>query len=173
MMGGVIYLAAAVALAALAAYFGLVGIPYRPDVMSAGTRVVGALFVVTIFVERSTAVLNSIWYGEARRLAQAHEALEMRRWLATIATPGESPPAALVAAINALARIESQQDQFPELETAVDQAIAACDGDPRAAVLSLIIANNYLTRELEYAWQLVSPGFSRQKGTRRKSTGSE
>ncbi|MEA2781235.1 MAG: hypothetical protein QOK29_2779 [Rhodospirillaceae bacterium] len=111
MMGGVIYLAAAVALAALAAYFGLVGIPYQPDVMSAGTRLVGALFVITVFVERSTAVLNSIWYGEARRLAEAHEALQMQRWLTTIATPGESPPAALVAAINALATIESQQDR--------------------------------------------------------------
>jgi hypothetical protein len=65
------------------------------------------------------------------------------------------------------------QEQFPQLETAVDQAIAACDGDPRAAVLSLIIANNYLTQELEYAWHQVSPGYSRQKGTRRKSTGAE
>jgi hypothetical protein len=110
-MGGVVYLAAAVALAALAAYLGLVDIPYQPDVMSAGTRVVGALFVVTVFVERSTAVLNSIWYGEARRLAEAHEALEMRRWLATMTEPGEPPPAALVAAIDALVRIESQQDR--------------------------------------------------------------
>jgi len=65
------------------------------------------------------------------------------------------------------------QEQFPQLETAVDQAIAACDGDPRAAVLCLIIANNDLTRELEYAWQQVSPGFSRQTRTRRKSTGSD
>jgi hypothetical protein len=63
------------------------------------------------------------------------------------------------------------QEQFPELETAVDQAIAACDGDPRAAVLSLIIANNYLTRELERACQQVSLGYSRQKQTRRKSLG--
>ncbi len=48
---------------------------------------------------------------------------------------------------------------------AVDQAIAACDGDLRAAVRSLVIANDYLTRELEYAWQLVSLGFWRQKRT--------
>ena len=45
--------------------------------------------------------------------------------------------------------------------------------DLRATVRSLIIANDYLTRELEYAWQLVSPGFSRQTRTRRKSTGSD
>ena len=66
-----------------------------------------------------------------------------------------------------------KQEQFPELETAVDRAIAACDGDLRATMRALIIANNYLTQELEYAWHLVSPGYSRQKGTRRKSTGSD
>jgi hypothetical protein len=68
---------------------------------------------------------------------------------------------------------EKQQEQFPELETAVDQAIAVCDGEARAAVRALIIANNYLIQELEYVWQLVSPGYSRQKRTRRKSTGSD
>jgi hypothetical protein len=66
-----------------------------------------------------------------------------------------------------------KQEQFPQLETAVDQAVAACDGDLRATVRSLVIANNYLTRELEYVWQLVSPGYSRQTRTRRKSTGSD
>ena len=59
-----------------------------------------------------------------------------------------------------------------DLEAAAEQAIAACDGDLRATIRSLIVANNYLTQELEYAWQLVSPGYSRQKRTRRKSTGA-
>jgi hypothetical protein len=69
---------------------------------------------------------------------------------------------------------EPQQTQ-PEfdLEAAADQAIQACGDDPRAAVKSLIIANNYLTKELEQAWQLVSPGFSRGKRARRRSTGAE
>ena len=66
-----------------------------------------------------------------------------------------------------------KQEEFPELEMAVDRAIATCDGDPRATVRALVIANNDLTNELEYVWQLVSPGFSRQMGTRRKSTGSD
>jgi hypothetical protein len=61
-----------------------------------------------------------------------------------------------------------KQEQFPQLESAVDQAIAACDGDPRATVRALVIANNYLIDELEYVWQLVSPGYSRQKRTWRK-----
>lgn len=66
-----------------------------------------------------------------------------------------------------------KQEQFPQLETAVDQAVAACDGDLRATVRSLVIANSYLVKELEYTWQLVSPGYSRQTRTRRKSTGSD
>jgi hypothetical protein len=66
---------------------------------------------------------------------------------------------------------EFRESEF-DLEVAIEQAIAACDGDLLAAVRSLIVANNYLTQELEYAWQLVSPGYSRQKRTRRKSTGA-
>ena len=60
-----------------------------------------------------------------------------------------------------------------DLEAAADQAIAACDGDLRAAIKSLIVANNYLTKELEYAWQQISPGYSRGKQTRRRSTGAD
>ena len=60
-----------------------------------------------------------------------------------------------------------------DLEAAADQAIAACEGDERAAIKSLIIANNYLTRELEFAWQQISPGYSRGKRTRRRSTGAD
>jgi hypothetical protein len=70
--------------------------------------------------------------------------------------------------------IEVQKNNEPEfdLEAATAQAIEACDGDLRAAVRSLIVANNYLTQELEYVWHLVSPGYSRQKRTRRRSTGA-
>jgi hypothetical protein len=45
-----------------------------------------------------------------------------------------------------------------DFEAATAQAIEACDGDLRAAVRSLIVANNYLTQELEYVWHLVSRG---------------
>ena len=64
------------------------------------------------------------------------------------------------------------------LEAAADAAIAACDGDERAAVRALVVAMNMLTkeneglsRELEYAWRQVSPGFSRGTRTRRMKTG--
>ena len=35
-----------------------------------------------------------------------------------------------------------------ELEAAVNQAIAACDGDMRSAIRALIIANEYLESEV-------------------------
>jgi hypothetical protein len=67
---------------------------------------------------------------------------------------------------------EPNREPELDLEAATAQAIEACDGDLRAAVRSLIVANNYLTQELEYAWHLVSPGYSRQRRARRKSTGA-
>lgn len=71
--------------------------------------------------------------------------------------------------------MKAQQQSVPEfdLEAAADQAIAACDGDARAAVKALIVANNYMTKELEFAWQQISPGYSRGKRMRRRSTGAD
>lgn len=66
---------------------------------------------------------------------------------------------------------EQEAPQF-DLEAAVDQAIEACGGDAREAVKSLIVTSNYLTQELEQAWQLVSPGFSRGQRKRQRSTGA-
>jgi hypothetical protein len=68
--------------------------------------------------------------------------------------------------------VQKAQPEF-DLEAAADQAVEACGGDVRAAVRALIVTNNCLIQELEYAWQQVSPGFSRQKSTRRRSTGAE
>jgi hypothetical protein len=65
-----------------------------------------------------------------------------------------------------------------ELEAAVNDAIAACDGDLRATVRALVVANNFLTehndtlcRELDYAWRWISPGFTRSTNRRRMKTG--
>jgi hypothetical protein len=63
------------------------------------------------------------------------------------------------------------QPQY-DLEAAVDDAISACDGDLRATTRSLVVANNYPTRELEQAWQQISPGYSRGRRARRRSTGA-
>ncbi|MGE3364022.1 MAG: hypothetical protein AB7I34_11290 [Rhizobiaceae bacterium] len=55
-----------------------------------------------------------------------------------------------------------------ELEQAVDEAVAACDGDPRAAVRALILANHYLEYELAMTRPAVSFGFSRGWHARRR-----
>ena len=48
-----------------------------------------------------------------------------------------------------------------ELETAIDQAIAACGGDLRATIGTLIVANNYLESEVEELMKAVSRAFLR------------
>ena len=48
-----------------------------------------------------------------------------------------------------------------ELEEAVEQAIAACEGDARAAVRALLIANAYLEAEIERLADAVSRGYAR------------
>jgi hypothetical protein len=47
------------------------------------------------------------------------------------------------------------------LEAAVDQAIAVCDGDPRAIVRALIVANNVLECEIADLKKAVSHAYMR------------
>ena len=53
-------------------------------------------------------------------------------------------------------------EALPDLGAAADEAIATCGGDARAAVIALLVANNFLERELELTRVAVSSGFSRQ-----------
>jgi len=48
-----------------------------------------------------------------------------------------------------------------DLETAVDKAIAACDGDLRAAIRALIVANNFLESEVSELMKAVSHAYTR------------
>jgi hypothetical protein len=50
------------------------------------------------------------------------------------------------------------QPDVERLETTADQAIAACGGDAREAVKALLIANEFLEREIE---EKVSRGYLR------------
>lgn len=43
-----------------------------------------------------------------------------------------------------------------DLEAAVDQAIAACNGDLRATIRALIVANNFLVSEASELMKAVS-----------------
>jgi hypothetical protein len=48
-----------------------------------------------------------------------------------------------------------------ELEADVDEAIAACDGDLRATIRALIIANNFLESEVSELMKAVSHAYTR------------
>jgi hypothetical protein len=47
------------------------------------------------------------------------------------------------------------------LEAAVDEVVAECDGDARAAVRALIVANTYLEEARNRAIEMVSRGYVR------------
>jgi hypothetical protein len=53
------------------------------------------------------------------------------------------------------------QDDDGELEAAINQAISACDGDLRATIGALIVANRYLESEVEELKKAVSHAFVR------------
>jgi hypothetical protein len=48
-----------------------------------------------------------------------------------------------------------------ELEAAVDQAIEACEGDMRATIRALIVANDYLETEVGELMKAVSRAYVR------------
>ncbi|MGE0627584.1 MAG: hypothetical protein AB7O43_07125 [Hyphomicrobiaceae bacterium] len=75
--------------------------------------------------------------------------------------------------------MEAQKKQpSAEVEAAVDAAIATCDGDLRATIRALLVANDFLieqnntlSTELDYAWRWISPGYTRSTQRRRMKFG--
>ena len=59
------------------------------------------------------------------------------------------------------AQSKAKATEVDDLEVAVDQAIAACDGDTRATIRGLIIANNFLEDEVCELMQAVSHAYVR------------
>jgi hypothetical protein len=75
-------------------------------------------------------------------------------------------------------RPEPEGQRGDDLEMAVAAAIAACDGDSLAAIRALIVANHFLTeqvdmltRELDWAWHWISPGYTRSTNKQRMKSG--
>jgi len=60
-----------------------------------------------------------------------------------------------------MSSVSEPNQQGDGLEAAVDQAIAACDGDLRAAVRGLIVANNFLESEVTELKKAVSHAYVR------------
>ena len=59
------------------------------------------------------------------------------------------------------AEMKADMEEDGGLEAAVEQAIAACDGDMRAAIRALIVANNYLESEVGELMKAVSHAYTR------------
>jgi hypothetical protein len=53
------------------------------------------------------------------------------------------------------------QADADRLEAVAEQAIAACGGNPRAAVKALIVANDFLEQEVEELMKAVSHAYVR------------
>jgi hypothetical protein len=56
---------------------------------------------------------------------------------------------------------QSNMEEDDGLETSVDQAIAACGGDLRSTIRSLIVANQYLESEVGELMKAVSRAYVR------------
>ena len=60
-----------------------------------------------------------------------------------------------------MSSVLTPNEQDDGLEAAVDQAIAVCDGDMRAAIRALIVANNFLESEISELKKAVSHAYTR------------
>ena len=59
--------------------------------------------------------------------------------------------------------VSSSQPDIPDddLEASVDDAIAACGGNMRAAIRALIVANNFLESEVAELMKSISHAYTR------------
>ena len=60
-----------------------------------------------------------------------------------------------------MSSVSQPDEQDDGLEATVDQAIAVCDGDMRATIRALIVANNYLESEVSELMKAVSHAYVR------------
>jgi hypothetical protein len=60
-----------------------------------------------------------------------------------------------------MSSVSEPKEQDDGLEVAVDQAIAACEGDTRAAVRALIVSNHFLESEIAELTRAVSHAYTR------------
>lgn len=60
-----------------------------------------------------------------------------------------------------MSSVSKPNEQDDGLEAAVEQAIAVCDGDMRAAIRALIVTNNFLESEISELKKAVSHAYTR------------
>ena len=60
-----------------------------------------------------------------------------------------------------MSSVSKPNEQDEGLDAAVEQAIAVCGGDMRAAIRALIVANNFLESEISELKKAVSHAYTR------------
>ena len=60
-----------------------------------------------------------------------------------------------------MSSVSEPNEQDDGLDAAVEQAIAVCGGDMRAAIRALIVANNFLESEISELKKAVSHAYTR------------
>lgn len=55
----------------------------------------------------------------------------------------------------------AEKSAFDVSDAEIDEALAACDGDPRATIRALLVGQAYLEHEMSRLMVLVSAGFRR------------
>jgi hypothetical protein len=63
--------------------------------------------------------------------------------------------------VHALGRSSESEGEIDSLEAEVNEAIALCGGDVRAALRATLIANAYLAAETDRLTEAISTGFAR------------
>lgn len=57
--------------------------------------------------------------------------------------------------------LATDAEALPDWDAAADEAIAACDGDARAAVKALLVLTDALERDMAFARAAMPSGFAR------------
>jgi hypothetical protein len=65
--------------------------------------------------------------------------------------------------VNDAAAQPTEPDETATLDSEVEEAIALCDGDVRAALRAMLVANTFLATQIDQLMQQVSSGFTRGK----------
>jgi hypothetical protein len=131
-----------VAVLAVAAWSQAKGIGFKTDILAKTTDLLASLLVITVFVERSLAIINDIWLGEERakqerqvllleaRLTAARTDIERAQAVrAEIAKRPIPATGAATAAAQSIAAIAQQaQTEMASLRTEAEQISASLDG---------------------------------------------
>jgi hypothetical protein len=130
------------AILAAAAWSQAKGIGFRTDILAKTTDMLASLFVITVFVERTLAIINDIWLGEERAKQERQVLLLEQRLAATRADieraqavraevakrPIPAGDAAATAAQSNAAIAQQAQADMASLRSDAEQISASLDG---------------------------------------------